>query len=81
MGNVSTFTYNGGFKWISIKPSKISQLAKSKSKGYHLEVDAKYPKELHDSSNDLPFMCEQMKINALRIDSQLVWQKEIRHPH
>ena len=34
-------------------------------KGYLLEVDAKYPKELHDSHNDLPFMCERMKVNRV----------------
>ena len=55
----------GGFKWISIEPTKISQLAKRKSKGYILEVDVRYPKELHDSHNDLPFMCEHMKINKV----------------
>ena len=55
----------GGFKWVSIKPSKISQLAKRKSKGYLLEVDVKYPRKLHDSHNDLPFMCERMKINGV----------------
>ena len=54
-----------GFKWVSIKPSKISQLAKYKSKGYLLEVDFKYPKELHNFHNDLPFMCERMKINGV----------------
>ena len=30
-----------------------------------LEVDVKYPKELHDLHNDLPFMCEKMKINKV----------------
>ena len=55
----------GGFKWVSIKPSKISQLTKCKYKGYLLEVDVKYPRELHDSHNDLPFMCERMKINGV----------------
>ena len=44
------------FRWISIKPNDISRLAKVKDKGYLLEVDVKYPKELHDSHNDLPFM-------------------------
>ena len=58
MGNVSTFTYQ-------IKPDKISKLAKHKSKGYLLEVDVRYPKELHDSHNDLPFMCERMKISGV----------------
>ena len=56
----------GGFKWVSIKPSKISQLAERKSKGYLPEVDVKYPKELQDSHNDLPFMCEPMKLMVLR---------------
>ena len=55
----------GRFKWVSIKPSKISQLAKRKSKGYILEVNVHYPRELHDSHNDLPFMCECMKINGV----------------
>ena len=54
-----------GFKWVDIKPAKISNLAKCKSKGYLLEVDIRYPKELHDSHNDLPFMCERMKINGV----------------
>ena len=48
----------GGFKWVNIKSSKISQLAKHKYKGYLLEVDVKYSRKLHDSHNDLPFMCE-----------------------
>ena len=55
----------GGFKWVNIKPSKILQLAKRKSKGYLLEVDVRYPRELHDSHNDLPFMCKRMKINGV----------------
>ena len=48
----------GGFSWVDIKPDKISKLAKCKSKGYLLEVDIHYPKELHDSHNDLPFMVD-----------------------
>ena len=55
----------GGFRWVDIKPDKISKLAKRKSKGYLPEVDVHYPKELHDSHNDLPFMCERMKINGV----------------
>ena len=55
----------GGFRWVDVKPAKISKLAKQKSKGYLLEVDVRYPKELHDSHNDLPFMCERIKINGV----------------
>ena len=55
----------GGFRWVYIKPDKISKLAKRKSKGYLLEVDVRYPKELHDSHKNLPFMCERMKVNGV----------------
>ena len=55
----------GGFKWIEVKPDEISKLVKNKDKGYLLEVDVKYPKELHDSHNDLPFMCERLRINGV----------------
>ena len=51
----------GGFRWVDV--SDISKL--SKSKGYLLEVDVKYPKELHNLHNDLPFMCEKMEINGV----------------
>ena len=54
-----------GFLWVDTKPDKISKLAQCKSKGYLLEVDVRYPKKLHDSHNDLPFMCERMKINGV----------------
>ena len=55
----------GGFKWVDVKVDEISKLAKNKTKGYLLEVDVKYPKELHDLHNDLPLMCERLKINGV----------------
>ena len=33
-----------------------------KGKGYILKVDIKYPKNLHNLDNDLPFLTERMKI-------------------
>ena len=45
----------GGFKWVNdVTPDEIVKL---ENKGYLLEVDVKYPKELHDLHNELPFMC------------------------
>ena len=55
----------GDFRLVNNDPSQISTLAASKIKGYLLEVDVRYPTELHDSHNDLPFMCEKMVINKV----------------
>ena len=55
----------GKFKWVEIDPNQISDLVASKIKGYLLEVDVRYPTDLHDSHNDLPFMCDKMKINKV----------------
>ena len=55
----------GGFKWVDVNPNEISELATRTDKGYILEVDVSYPKELHNQHNDLPFMCERMEINGV----------------
>ena len=39
------------------------ELATRGDKGYILEVDVSYARELHNSHNDLPFMCKRMEIN------------------
>ena len=55
----------GGFKWVDVNPNEISELTTRTDKGYLLEVDVSYPKELHNPHNDLPFMCERMEINGV----------------
>ena len=55
----------GGFKWVDVNPNEISELATRTDKGYLLEVDVSYPKELHNPHIDLPFMCERMEINGV----------------
>ena len=52
----------GEFRWADIEPNKI---ATRTDKGYILEVDVSYPKELHNQHNDLPFMCERIEINRV----------------
>ena len=56
----------GGFEWVDIDPTEIHNLANQRNKVYLLEVDVRYPKELHDSHNNLPFMCEKKLIGGLR---------------
>ena len=55
----------GGFNWVDVNPNKISELATRTDKGYLLEVDVSYPKELHNPHNDLSFMYERMEINGV----------------
>ena len=55
----------GRFRWIDIKPDVISKLAAHTDKGYMLQVNVSYPREFHNSHNDLPFMCERLKIGSV----------------
>ena len=55
----------GGFKWVDVNPNKISELSACEDKGYLLKVGVRYPQELHDEHNDLPFICERMEINRV----------------
>ena len=57
-----------GFLWEKAEdftPEKIDKLVKKDKKGYILEVDVEYPKELHKNHNELPFLAERMKIGKV----------------
>ena len=54
-----------GFRWVDVSPDEIDELVSHKDRGYLLEVDVAYPRELQDNHNDLPFMCGRMKINGV----------------
>ena len=60
----------GGFGWVELRkdwnPNKIvEELSAKKDHDYLLEVDVRYPKELHNYHNYLPFMCANMHINGV----------------
>ena len=59
----------GEFYWIELcdrNPKTIvEELVEKRDRGYLLEVDVAYSRELHDSHNDLPFMCDRMKVNGV----------------
>ena len=61
-----------GFLWKKAEdftPERIDKLVKKDMKGYLLQVDVEYPKELHENHNELPFLAERMKIGR---EEQLV---------
>ena len=67
----------GEFKWVDIENLKggarelkrtIDMMVRNSNNrgvGYVLEVDVKYPRELHDHHNDLPLMCEQIRVSGV----------------
>ena len=56
-----------GFDWVQdltkIDEDFIKNYDKDSDKGYILEVDVEYPRNLHDLHSDLPFSPERMKID------------------
>ena len=58
------------FKWVEdtskINEEFIKSYNENNKKGYILEVDIKYPKKLHDSHSDLPFLPKRMKIDKCK---------------
>ena len=59
-----------GFDWVEdlskIDEHFIKNYGEDSDKGYILEVDAEYLKNLHDLHSDLPFLLERMKIDKCK---------------
>ena len=48
----------GGFRWVEVRKDWNPKDIVNK-------LIVSYPKELHDYHNDLPFMCEKMKVGGV----------------
>ena len=62
---MSQYLPTGGFRWLTEKEIKNTDLAKYKEdskKSVILEVDVEYPQELHDLHNDYPLAPEKIKV-------------------
>ena len=58
------------FKWVE-NPSQfnegfIKSYNKDSDEEYFLEVDVKYPENVHNVQSDLPFLRERMKIEKVK---------------
>ena len=63
---MSQYLIYGGFKWLNKKnPNKldVNWIVENRSIGYILEVDLKYPDELHELHNYYPLAPEKLKIS------------------
>ena len=63
-----------GFLWKDAEdftPEKIDELVKKDKRGYLLEVDVKYPKELHENHNELPFLANSEIVDLFWIEKIL----------
>ena len=55
------------FLWKKVEDftlEKIDELVKKGKRGYLLEVDVEFLKELHENHNELPFLAERMQIGS-----------------
>ena len=54
-----------GFRWVDVDPGDVKELSTREDRGYLMEVDMLYPKDLNNDHNELPFMCRGMKVGNI----------------
>ena len=59
---MSKFLPTGGFKWIDPKEFNWNKYNSNSSKGYALEVEIEYPKELKELHNDYPLAQDKIEV-------------------
>ena len=62
---MSKILLTSGFKWIGPKEVDLKKCTCNSSKGFVLEVEAQYPKELRKLNNDYPSDPDKRKIKML----------------
>ena len=74
-----------GFKWKTVMSTFdkkfMENYDENSNKGYTLEVDIEYPKNLHDLHIDLTFLPERMKINKCNKLVCTIFDKKRCCPH
>ena len=59
---MSKFLPLSGFKWIDPKKCDLNKYTNNSSKGYVLEVDLEYQKELQELHNEYPLAPDKIEI-------------------
>ena len=59
---MSKFLLIRGFKWIDSKEFDLNKWTSNSSKGFVLEVDLKYPRELRELYNYYPLAPDEIEI-------------------
>ena len=79
MGNVRTTTFNG-FEWLEDLSKRDEDFINS-NKGYILEADVEYRKNLYDLHSDLAFLPERMKTDKCNKLACNLYDKESSVAH
>ena len=61
---MSEFLSTNGLRWIDPKEFDLNKYTNNGSKGYILEIDLEYPKELRELHNDYPLAPDKIEIKG-----------------